>query len=115
MVYRGHNNANPNGGVSYANANNDASNANTNVGSRLADNRRYLQSAYDTRHVCPPSSRGECVVAIEINGEPKKFFTNSEEMKNILQQVSEMPDGFPFETTIKSETFGKGRTKYIFT
>lgn len=52
---------------------------------------------------------------IEVSGEPKKFFTNSEEMKNILQQVSEVPDGFPFETTIKSETFGKGRTKYIFT
>lgn len=56
-----------------------------------------------------------CVVAIEVNGNPKKFFTNSEEMKNILEQVSEMPDGFPFETTIKSETFGKGRTKYVFT
>jgi len=26
-----------------------------------------------------------------------------------------MPDGFPFETTIKTETFGKGRTKYVFT
>ena len=63
------------------------------------------------------TSQGEdrCVVAIEMNGEQKKFFTNSEEMKNILQQVSEMPDGFPFETTIKSETFGKGRTKYVFT
>lgn len=63
------------------------------------------------------TSQGEdrCVVAIEVSGEPKKFFTNSEEMKNILQQVSEVPDGFPFETTIKSETFGKGRTKYIFT
>ena len=63
------------------------------------------------------TSQGEdrCVVAIEVNGNPKKFFTNSEEMKNILEQVSEMPDGFPFETTIKSETFGKGRTKYVFT
>ncbi len=63
------------------------------------------------------TSQGEdrCVVAIEVNGEPKKFFTNSEEIKNILQQISEMPDGFPFETTIKSETFGKGRTKYVFT
>lgn len=63
------------------------------------------------------TSQGEdrCVVSIEHNGEPKKFFTNSEEMKNILQQVSEMPDGFPFETTIKAKTFGKGRTKYIFT
>lgn len=53
------------------------------------------------------TSQGEdrCVVSIE---------QNSEEMKNILQQVSEMPDGFPFETTIKAETFGKGRTKYVF-
>ena len=56
-----------------------------------------------------------CIVAIEQNGEPKKFFTNSEEMKNILAQIREMPDGFPFETTIKTETFGKGRTKYVFT
>ena len=56
-----------------------------------------------------------CIVAIEMNGEPKKFFTNSEEMKNILLQVKDMPDGFPFETTIKTETFGKGRSKHIFT
>lgn len=55
-----------------------------------------------------------CIVSIEVNGEPKKFFTNSEEMKNILSQVNEMTDGFPFETTIKTELFGKGRTKYIF-
>lgn len=55
-----------------------------------------------------------CIVSIEQNGEIKKFFTNSVEMKNILQQVESMPDGFPFETTIKAETFGKGRTKYIF-
>ena len=56
-----------------------------------------------------------CIVAIEQNGEPKKFFTNSEEMKNILAQIREMTDGFPFETTIKTEPFGKGRTKYVFT
>lgn len=56
-----------------------------------------------------------CIVSIEKNGEACKFFTNSEEMKNILAQVREMPDGFPFETVIKSETFGKGRTKYVFT
>lgn len=56
-----------------------------------------------------------CIVAIEVNGEAKKFFTNSEEMKNILAQVRELPDGFPFETIIKTETFGKGRTKYVFT
>jgi len=55
-----------------------------------------------------------CIVSIEMNGEPKQFFTNSEEMKNILTQIREMPDGFPFETTIKTEAFGKGRTKYVF-
>ena len=55
-----------------------------------------------------------CIVAIEQNGEAKKFFINSEEMKNILQQIKEIPDGFPFETTIKTESFGKGRTKYVF-
>ena len=55
-----------------------------------------------------------CIVAIELNGEPRKFFTNSEEMKNILAQVREIPDGFPFETVIRTETFGKGRTKYVF-
>lgn len=55
-----------------------------------------------------------CIVSIEQNGDMKKFFTNSEEMKNILQQIEGMPDGFPFETTIKAETFGKGRTKYVF-
>lgn len=36
VVYRGNNNANANGGVSYANANNDASFSSTGVGSRLA-------------------------------------------------------------------------------
>lgn len=56
-----------------------------------------------------------CVVAIKVNGEPKKFFTDSKEMKNILQQIKEQPDGFPFTTVLKSETFGKGKTKYIFT
>ena len=55
-----------------------------------------------------------CIVSIELNGEARKFFTNSEEMKNILAQIREVPDGFPFETTIKTETFGKGRTKYVF-
>ena len=36
MVYRGNNNANANGGVSFAYANNDASYAFANYGSRLA-------------------------------------------------------------------------------
>lgn len=54
------------------------------------------------------------LVAIEQGGEPKKFFTSSIEMRNILEQVRDVPDGFPFETTIRAETFGKGKTKYVF-
>lgn len=56
-----------------------------------------------------------CIVAVERDGGPCKFFTNSEEMKSILTQISELSDGFPFKTTIKAEMFGKGKTKYIFT
>jgi hypothetical protein len=37
VVARSYNNANTNGGVAYVNANNDASNTNTNNGSRLAN------------------------------------------------------------------------------
>lgn len=44
-----------------------------------------------------------------------KFFTSSEEMKNILDQVSDIEDGFPFETTIQSEVFDGNKVKYKFT
>lgn len=43
-----------------------------------------------------------------------KFFTASEEMKNILDQISDIEDGFPFETTIVSEVFDAGKVKYRF-
>ena len=36
-------------------------------------------------------------------------------MKSILQQIGELPDGLPFQTTIKAEKFGSNKTKYIFT
>lgn len=55
------------------------------------------------------------LVSIEYNGELQKFFTASVEMRNILDQIRELPDGFPFKTTIKAENFGKGKTKYKFT
>lgn len=42
------------------------------------------------------------------------FFTASEEMKNILDQISDIEDGFPFETTIVSEVFDGGKVKYKF-
>lgn len=44
-----------------------------------------------------------------------KFFTASEEMKNILDQISDIEDGFPFETTIVSEIFDGCKQKFNFT
>lgn len=44
-----------------------------------------------------------------------KFFTASEELKSILDQVKQVEDGFPFETVIVSDVFDGGKTKYRFT
>ena len=44
-----------------------------------------------------------------------KFFTASEEMKAILDQISDIEDGFPFETIIESELFDGNKIKYKFT
>lgn len=51
----------------------------------------------------------------KLTGEWGKFFTSSEEMKNILDQVSDVEDGFPFETVIMSEVFDGNKVKYKFT
>lgn len=48
-------------------------------------------------------------------GEFGKFFTNSDEMKSILNSLAEMEDAFPFETIIRSEIYDNGKTKYMFT
>lgn len=48
-------------------------------------------------------------------GEWAKFFTASEEMKQILDKVSDIEDGFPFETVIESEVFDGNKVKYCFT
>lgn len=43
-----------------------------------------------------------------------KFFTASEELKQMLDKIDEA-GGFPFQTTIKRQMFGKGKVKYSFT
>ena len=60
---------------------------------------------------------GRYLVSLKVKktGEWKKFFTNSEEMKAILNQISDVEDGFPFETIIESETFDGNKVKYKFT
>lgn len=44
-----------------------------------------------------------------------KFFTNSEELKQMLDKISEIENGFPFATTIKRKSMGNGKSKYSFT
>lgn len=64
------------------------------------------------------TSQGEnrCVVSFRNTqtGTMGKFFTASIEMKNILEQIRELEDGFPFETTIICERYGNNKTKYRF-
>lgn len=48
------------------------------------------------------------------NGSLSKFFTDSDEMKNILNQLDELNE-IPFATTIAAEYFGDNKVKYKFT
>lgn len=57
----------------------------------------------------------EVIFKDKATGEWGKFFTASEEMKNILDQISDIEDGFPFETTIVSEIFDGNKQKFSFT
>ena len=47
-------------------------------------------------------------------GKERKFITNSGEMKQFLDKISHIEDGFPFLTTIRRVSFGTGKYKYIF-
>lgn len=55
------------------------------------------------------------LVSIKDGNVFKKFFTASKEMKQILDKISDIEDGFPFETIIRTEPFGDNKIKYIFT
>lgn len=48
-------------------------------------------------------------------GEWAKFFTASEEMKQIFDKASDIEDCFPFTTVIESEVFDGNKVKYRFT
>lgn len=48
------------------------------------------------------------------NGSLSKFFTDCDEMKNLLGQLDEMHE-IPFATTIAAEYFGDNKVKYKFT
>lgn len=44
-----------------------------------------------------------------------KFFTKSEEMKDLHQQIEQLEDGFPFKTIIRSDVIGNGVIRYFYT
>lgn len=67
------------------------------------------EDGISTRH-----GEDKAVVGCELDGEPVKFFTGSEELRDILAQAREA-GAFPFTTTLKSVSFGQGKQKYIFT
>lgn len=101
-------------GVSYAPADGKKRFPGTTVSIRELVNLPIVVRDFETG-IRTEQGEDRTLVAVEVNGEPRKFFTASVEMKNILMQVREMSDGFPFETVIRAEAFGKGKTKYVFT
>lgn len=63
VLARSYNDSNTNGGVAYANANNDASNTNTNIGSRLKFRNRKTMRLL-RRDVSRRQSAGECTLPL---------------------------------------------------
>lgn len=52
------------------------------------------------------------VIKIRHNNNEYKFFTNSGNLKQVLDKVPE--DGFPFTATIKQQSFGTGSGKTFY-
>ncbi|NDV46129.1 hypothetical protein D0T49_03620 [Paludibacter sp. 221] len=54
---------------------------------------------------------GRYILKIKYNGNEYKFFTNAAKIKEALDKIPKTE--FPFQTTIKQESFGTGRTFYF--
>lgn len=52
------------------------------------------------------------VIKIRHNNNDYKFFTNSENLKQVLDKIPE--NGFPFTATIKQQSFGVGSGKTFY-
>lgn len=49
------------------------------------------------------------------NSQECKFFTSSEELKQMLDKISNIEEGFPFKTIIVRKKLSDNKNKYIFT
>lgn len=69
------------------------------------------------RDVTTKEGDGRYIVSFKdkATGEMAKFFTASEEMKQLLDKISDIEEGFPFETVLVSEVFDTNKVKYHFT
>ncbi|MBR2236337.1 MAG: hypothetical protein IJ887_00430 [Prevotella sp.] len=76
-------------------------------------NRQFIVKDYE-RDVKTKQGEGRYVVLIEMDGREFKFFTNSEELKQMLDKASEM-GAVPFRTILKRKSIGGNKFKYSFT
>lgn len=83
---------------------------------RLDDlqNVRIVVKDFETGITTKEGGNRYVVLVEDEGGVERKFFTNSEEMKQILDKVRAASE-LPFRTTIKRKTFGEGKKKYCFT
>ncbi|MCR5588003.1 MAG: RNA-directed DNA polymerase [Bacteroidales bacterium] len=83
---------------------------------RLDDlqNVRIVVKDFETGITTKEGTNRYVVLVEDDGGVEHKFFTNSEEMKQILDKVRAASE-LPFRTVIKRKNFGEGKKKYCFT
>ena len=75
-------------------------------------NRQFVVEDYET-DVRTKQGDGRYVVKVSLDGREYKFFTNSDELKQMLDKAREMNE-IPFRCTIKRVSIGDGKYKYSF-
>lgn len=81
---------------------------------RLNDlqNRQFVVEDFET-DVKTKQGDGRYVVKVSLNGREYKFFTNSDELKQMLDKAREMKE-IPFRCTVKRVSIGDNKYKYSF-
>ena len=76
-------------------------------------NRQFVVKDYE-KDVKTKQGEGRYVVLIDLDGKEFKFFTNSEELKQMLDKAKEM-GAVPFRTILRRKSIGGNKFKYSFT
>lgn len=75
-------------------------------------NRQFVVKDYET-DIKTKQGEGRYVVLIELDGREYKFFTNSDELKQMLDKAKSI-DEIPFRCTLKRLCIGDNKYKYSF-